>query len=157
MRNGEGAYLRAFLAPLAPWLDRPDVTDILINRPGEVWFEAAGQPLAQVAAPEITDTMLQRLAQQIAAVSAQGVNREHPLLAASLPNGARVQSGVRKLALGLARRGEAAGGTSTGAMPGCFNNSANCSVVFFTCEPTTITTSHSCDSRLTASWRFCVA
>lgn len=91
MSNGEGAYLKAFLAPLAPWLDRPDVTDILINRPGEVWFEAAGQPLAQVAAPEITGTMLQRLAQQIAAVSSQGVNREHPLLAAALPNGARVQ------------------------------------------------------------------
>lgn len=89
--NGEGAYLKAFLAPLAPWLDRPDVTDILINRPGEVWFEAAGATLARAEAPVVTDTMLQRLAQQIAAVSSQGVNREHPLLAAALPGGARVQ------------------------------------------------------------------
>ena len=30
-------YLSAYLAPLAPWLSRPDVTDVLINRPGEVW------------------------------------------------------------------------------------------------------------------------
>ena len=91
MSKGEGAYLKAFLEPLAPWLDRPDVTDILINRPGEVWFEQAGAALARIDAPSITDTMLHRLAQQIAAVSSQGVNREHPLLAAALPGGARVQ------------------------------------------------------------------
>lgn len=91
MRNGEGAYLKAFLEPLAPWLERPDVTDILINRPGEVWFEISGMALQRTDAPAVTDTMLQRLAQQIAAVSSQGVNREHPLLAAALPGGARVQ------------------------------------------------------------------
>jgi type IV secretion system protein VirB11 len=87
----EGAYLKAFLAPLAPWLDRADITDILINRAGEVWFEAVGRGLERVDAPEVTDTMMQRLAQQIAARSHQGVNREHPLLAAALPDGARVQ------------------------------------------------------------------
>lgn len=86
-----GAYLRAYLAPLAPWLDRADVTDILINRGGEVWFEAVGAGLVRADAPEVTDVMLQRLAQQIAALSHQGVNREHPLLAAALPDGARVQ------------------------------------------------------------------
>lgn len=89
--SGEGAYLRAYLAPLAAWLDRADVTDILINRPGEVWFEAVGQGLQRAEAPDVTDTMLQRLAQQIAALSHQGVSREHPLLAAALPGGARVQ------------------------------------------------------------------
>lgn len=88
---GEGAYLRTFLAPLASWLDRDDVTDILINRPGEVWFEAAGAGLLRGEAPELTDVALQRLAQQIAAASHQGVSREHPLLSAALPSGARVQ------------------------------------------------------------------
>lgn len=87
----EGVYLRAFLAPLAPWLDREDVTDVLINRPGEVWFETGAGPLARSDAPELTEVTLQRLAQQIAAASHQGVNREHPLLAATLPGGARVQ------------------------------------------------------------------
>lgn len=89
--RSEGVYLRTFLAPLAPWLDRADVTDILINRPGEVWFEASGAPLARADAPEITEVALQRLAQQVAATSHQGISREHPLLAATLPNGARVQ------------------------------------------------------------------
>jgi type IV secretion system protein VirB11 len=87
----ENVYLRTFLAPLAQWLDRADVTDILINRPGEVWFEAAGANLARAEAPDLTDVALQRLAQQIAASSHQGVSREHPLLAAALPSGARVQ------------------------------------------------------------------
>jgi len=39
----------------------------------------------------VTAVALQRLAQQIAGASHQGVNRQHPLLAASLPGGARVQ------------------------------------------------------------------
>jgi len=86
-----GVYLRAFLTPLAPWLERADVTDILVNRPGEVWFETRGERLVRVDAPQVTAVMLQRLAQQVAAASHQGVNREHPLLAATLPSGARVQ------------------------------------------------------------------
>lgn len=89
--RSEGVYLRTFLAPLAPWLDRADITDILVNRPGEVWFEASGATLTRADAPELTDVALQRLAQQIAASSHQGISREHPLLSAMLPNGARVQ------------------------------------------------------------------
>ena len=37
-----GYYLDSFLAPLSPWLAQEDVTDIYINRPGEVWVEALG-------------------------------------------------------------------------------------------------------------------
>lgn len=85
------AYLRTFLAPLSHWLDRADITDILVNRPGEVWFEVIGQGLSRGDAPGLTDVALQRLAQQIAAASHQGVSREHPLLSAALPSGARVQ------------------------------------------------------------------
>lgn len=84
-------YLKSFLAPLSPWLDRSDITDVLVNRAGEVWFEAATGGLQRADAPEVTDVMLLRLAQQVAAASHQGVSREHPLLAASLPDGARVQ------------------------------------------------------------------
>jgi type IV secretion system protein VirB11 len=47
--------------------------------------------LQRAAAPDLTAVSLDRLARQIAAASHQGVNREHPLLAASLPDGARVQ------------------------------------------------------------------
>jgi type IV secretion system protein VirB11 len=86
-----GVYLNAYLAPLAPWLSRPDVTDVLINRPGEVWIETAGGAMSREPADELTEQALQRLARQIAAASHQGVNREQPLLSATLPDGARVQ------------------------------------------------------------------
>jgi type IV secretion system protein VirB11 len=84
-------YLRSYLAPLDAWLSRADVTDILINRPGELWIETAGGGMARTEAPDLTEQTLQRLARQIAAGSHQGVNREHPLLSASLPDGSRVQ------------------------------------------------------------------
>jgi type IV secretion system protein VirB11 len=86
-----GVYLDAYLSPLAPWLDRDDVTDLLVNRPGEVWVETSGGAMTCHPAPQITEVALGRLARQIAATSHQGVNREHPLLSATLPSGARVQ------------------------------------------------------------------
>ncbi len=89
--SAAGVYLDAYLAPLAPWLSRPDVTDVLINRPGEVWIETNGGGMSREPAEQLTEVALQRLARQIAAASHQGVNREQPLLSATLPDGARVQ------------------------------------------------------------------
>lgn len=91
MSETAGAYLRTFLAPLEPWLERRDVTDVLVNAPGEVWFETLGAGMQHALAPELTATTLLRLAQQIAAASHQGISREHPILSATLPDGARVQ------------------------------------------------------------------
>jgi type IV secretion system protein VirB11 len=91
MSGAGGVYLSAYLAAFEPWLARGDVTDILVNRPGEVWIETVGGAMSRVEAPDVTDTMLTRLAQQIAAAAHQGVSREQPLLAASLPSGERVQ------------------------------------------------------------------
>lgn len=84
-------YLNAYLAPLAPWLLRPDVTDVLVNQPGEVWIETANGAMSREPAETLTEQALRRLARQIAAASHQGVNREQPLLSATLPDGARVQ------------------------------------------------------------------
>lgn len=84
------AFLSAFLAPLAPHLARGDVTDLYVNRPGELWLEGE-HGTERVLAPELDDTALWWLARQIASASDQGISREHPLLAATLPDGARVQ------------------------------------------------------------------
>jgi len=86
-----GVYLDSYLALLAPWLARDDITDVLVNRPGEVWIETVDGRTSRVDAPQLTEIALTRLARQIAAASHQGVNREHPLLSATLPGGARVQ------------------------------------------------------------------
>lgn len=84
-------YLRTYLAPLAFLLERAEVTDIFINKPGEVWVETVLGSIERHLAPELDDTTLWRLARQIANFSNQGINREHPLLAATLPTGERVQ------------------------------------------------------------------
>lgn len=88
----EGVYLRTYLRPFAAWLDQSDVTEILVNRPGEAWIERSGAAkMERVDAPEITNDLLGRLAGQIARATHQGINRENPLLAANLPGGERVQ------------------------------------------------------------------
>lgn len=86
-----GVYLRASLAPLSEILTRPDVTDIYVNRPGEIWIESLGGGIERQEDPELTEAVLMRLARQVAALSHQGISREHPLLSAVLPDGARVQ------------------------------------------------------------------
>lgn len=85
-------YLNSYLAPFAEWLDAGDVTEILVNRPGEVWVERIGAAqMERHDAPSIDAQLLERLAHQIARINHQGVSRETPLLAAVLPGGARVQ------------------------------------------------------------------
>ncbi|WBO23788.1 P-type DNA transfer ATPase VirB11 [Sphingomonas abietis] len=90
-KGAGGVYLDAYLAPLKPWLTREEVTEILVNRPGEIWVESAGAGMQRIDLPEMDDRHLQRLAEQVARISHQGINREQPLLAAMLPDGARVQ------------------------------------------------------------------
>lgn len=88
----EGVYLRTYLRPFAPWLERHDVNEILVNAPGEVWIEVSGQPaMSRLEVPEVTDQLLERLAAQIARANYQAINRESPLLSAVLPGGERVQ------------------------------------------------------------------
>lgn len=85
-------YLETFLQPFARWLTAPDVTEILVNRPGEIWIETLGAPAMQRHdVPTIDDALLQRLAEQIARTTHQAINRETPLLSATLADGARVQ------------------------------------------------------------------
>ena len=44
-QGGErSVYLDAYLAPFRRWLERDTVTEIIVNRPGEVWIEDAETP-----------------------------------------------------------------------------------------------------------------
>jgi len=88
--DGIDPFLDAYLEPFRAWLAQEDVTELLVNRPGEVWIEQRGKMTCHKAS-KVDDALLQRLAEQVARVSHQGISRERPLLAAMLPNGARVQ------------------------------------------------------------------
>ena len=91
MSDGQLAYLDIYLEPLRHHLAQDDVTDLYINCPGELWVERLGGGIERYDAPELTEALLWRLARQVASIAHQGVSREHPLLAARLPDGARVQ------------------------------------------------------------------
>ena len=84
-------FLNAYLAPLQRFLAREEVTDLYINQPGELWVETIDGVVERHPLPGLAEEDLWGLARQIAGQAHQGINREHPLLAATLPNGARVQ------------------------------------------------------------------
>lgn len=83
-------FLSAYLEPFAQWLAEPDVTELIVNKPAEVWIEQQGAMRCEDAST-VSNQLLQRLAEQVARVTNQGISRERPLLAATMPNGARVQ------------------------------------------------------------------
>lgn len=89
--NGAGVFLQACLAPFEFALGQPDVTDIYVNRPSEMWIERLGGDLTRHQDARLTPAVLQRFAQQLAALTHQGINREHPLLSSRLPDGSRIQ------------------------------------------------------------------
>ena len=90
--GGDGVYLRSFLKPLEPWLARADITEILVNQPGEIWIESNTAPqMERIPVPDLTATALSRLAAQVARTNHQAVSRAHPLLSGSLPGGERIQ------------------------------------------------------------------
>lgn len=86
-----GIYLRSFLRPLAEILAQPEVTDIYVNQPGEIWVERVGGLVERKSDPDLSEQILVQLARQVAAFSQQGISREHPLISAVLPDGCRIQ------------------------------------------------------------------
>lgn len=82
----EIASFRTKLSQLTRFLDDPAVTEIAINRPGEVWLGKQGQRfMSQVKIPELDYGLLQSLADVTASYSHQDANRERPLLSATIP------------------------------------------------------------------------
>lgn len=74
---------------LRPFLDRPGVTDISIQRPAEVWIDSDGWRCE--AAPKLTPIFLRATMDAIANHSRQSSSERRPFLSAELPDGERVQ------------------------------------------------------------------
>ncbi|WP_372784655.1 P-type DNA transfer ATPase VirB11 [Phenylobacterium sp.] len=87
---GDTAVLAHYLAPLRAHLDRPGVTELVINRPGEFAVEDSGG-WTWIEAPELTDAWLQPLAVAAAAATAQDVSADAPICSTVLPTGERCQ------------------------------------------------------------------
>jgi type IV secretion system protein VirB11 len=82
--------LRELLRPLAPFLGDDGVTEVAINRPGEVWTER-GSLWRYHALPSVTLEVLRSMAITAARFASQDISENKPLLSATLPEGERLQ------------------------------------------------------------------
>ncbi|MBI1198602.1 MAG: P-type DNA transfer ATPase VirB11 [Phenylobacterium sp.] len=86
----DAAILTHYLAPIRAALDAPGVTEVVVNRPGEIGVET-DSGWRWIEAPELTAETLVRIAVAAAAATAQDVGAEQPLCATVLPTGERCQ------------------------------------------------------------------
>src|SRR5205807_3960134 len=80
--------LRAFLKPVVAFLDDPDVSEILINGPREVWVERHGK-LHRTDAT-FTEEGLLAAARNMAQYVGRPLTDERPRLDARMPDGSRI-------------------------------------------------------------------
>jgi type IV secretion system protein VirB11 len=80
------------LEPIRPYLDDPTVSEIAINRPGELFVERLAEATMQrVIDPLLSKRWIMNVATLVASATRQVVNESRPLLSASLPSGERIQ------------------------------------------------------------------
>lgn len=91
--RGRDASVLHLLAPLDVWLQDPEITEIAVNRPGEVWVERKASWQSHPA-PEFSTATLASLATAIATYSGQVVDATVPLVGAALPDGSRIQIAI---------------------------------------------------------------
>jgi pilus assembly protein CpaF len=80
--------LRAFLKPVAGYLDDPEVSEILINGPKEIWVEKRGK--LQRTEATFTEEGLLAAARNMAQYVGRPLTDERPRLDARLPDGSRI-------------------------------------------------------------------
>ncbi|MDP1875181.1 P-type DNA transfer ATPase VirB11 [Phenylobacterium sp.] len=78
------------MEPLQDWLNRPGVTDLVVNRPGELAIEEGGRWRWRLE-PQLSATWLSTLAHLAAANSGQNVDEANPICSTTLPGGVRCQ------------------------------------------------------------------
>lgn len=83
--------------PLQRWLDAPDVTDVLVNGPRDVWVEQAGR-LRRVDVDLGGPTEVRALAVRLAAAAGRRLDDASPTVDARLPDGTRLHAVLPPLA-----------------------------------------------------------
>ncbi|MBI0295345.1 TadA family conjugal transfer-associated ATPase [Streptomyces sp. PRKS01-29] len=85
--------------PLEPLLAAPEVTDVLVTAPDEVWVDrGSGMERADVAFADAA--AVRRLAQRLAAVAGRRLDDARPWVDARLPDGTRLHAVLPPVAVG---------------------------------------------------------
>ncbi|TMR88098.1 TadA family conjugal transfer-associated ATPase [Nonomuraea basaltis] len=85
--------------PLEPLLARPDVTDVLVNGPREVWIDD-GSGLRRTSVTFADDAAVRRLAQRLAAAAGRRLDDASPYVDARLAGGVRLHAVLPPVAPG---------------------------------------------------------
>jgi len=86
------------LGPLDPYMQDPDVSDILVNGPSEVYVERMGR-LHQTNTVFADDEHLMQIMQRVGARGGRRIDEQSPMVDARLPDGSRVNAIIPPLAL----------------------------------------------------------
>ncbi len=82
--------LQTYLAPLEPFFEEAGVSEISINRPGQIWVETFGT-MREEKVPDLTLDHLKQMGRLVAQSTEQMISEEKPVLSATLPAGYRIQ------------------------------------------------------------------
>ncbi|MGV9854432.1 TadA family conjugal transfer-associated ATPase [Streptomyces sp. NPDC003442] len=85
--------------PLEPLLASPDVTDVLVTAPDEVWVDR-GSGLERTDVTFVEAAAVRRLAQRLAAVAGRRLDDARPWVDARLPDGTRLHAVLPPVAVG---------------------------------------------------------
>ena len=121
------------LGPLEPYMQDPDVTDILVNGPHEVYVERLGR-LQETNTVFADEEHLLQIIQRVVARVGRRIDEHSPMVDARLPDGCRVNAIIPPLALrrpgavdSPLRPPAAAGRRPLGPRLGLPGNAASCS------------------------------
>src|SRR5437763_3549482 len=85
--------------PIDPALRDPDVTEVMVNGPDQVYVERAGK-VTKVGASFVDEAHLRRIIDKIVGQVGRRIDEANPLCDARLPDGSRVNAVISPLAIG---------------------------------------------------------
>jgi pilus assembly protein CpaF len=88
-----------FLRPIAPLIQDPAITEIMVNGSGRIFVEREGQ-LEAVAGVTVREHNLRVAVRNLARVLGDDISEEQPLLDSRLPDGSRVAAALPPVSLG---------------------------------------------------------
>ena len=88
-----------FLRPIAPFLQDPEVSEIMVNPGGRVFVEYHGV-VEEIAGVQLAEKSLQVAIRNVARALGDDVSEERPILDARLPDGSRVAAVIPPCSIG---------------------------------------------------------
>ncbi|MBN2474993.1 MAG: CpaF family protein [Pirellulales bacterium] len=86
------------LGPLEPYMQDPDVTDVLVNGPNEVYVERLGR-LQETNTVFADEEHLMQIIQRVVSQVGRRIDEQSPMVDARLPDGSRINAIIPPLAL----------------------------------------------------------